>query len=210
MDPTQKPYRKSSARFPEGVPYNYRDMSLISPISESQLQSVIDNTTIINTVAGAVPDASTSVKGIVLLASNGGTGALTVVQGNDTRLLPEAQYSAIQFIMDGAGSPLTAGMTIDIYCPFNFTILRNVVLADQSAAAQFDVRSKAYSGFPPAGGQSIVASAPPALSAAIKSKDSTLTGWTTAVPADNTLQAYLTSVDGVITRLTLTLYIQKT
>jgi hypothetical protein len=119
-----------------------------------------------------------------------------------------AMASAIQFVFDGASSALTSGMTVDIYCPFAFTITSAVLLADQSGSCSVDVRKDIYANYPPTGGDSIVASAPPTLSSSTHSKDATLTGWTTSVSADDTLQAYLSS-SSTITRLTLTLYIRK-
>lgn len=119
------------------------------------------------------------------------------------------ETSAIQFILDGGGSAITSGQTIDIYCPFTCTIISATVLADQSGSAAFDVRKDTYANYPPTGGDSIVASAPPTISSATKSKDTTLTGWTTSITAGDTLQAYLTSTS-TVTRLTLTLEIRKT
>lgn len=56
-----------------------------------------------------------------------------------------------------------------------------------------DVRKVAYASFPPAGGDSIVASAPPTITADIKSQDTTLTGWDRDVEAGDVLGFHITS-----------------
>jgi hypothetical protein len=53
----------------------------------------------------------------------------------------------------------------------------------------------------PGGFVSIVASAPPTLTADAFSEDSTLTGWTTALAADDWIRVVITDVDGVLTQL---------
>jgi hypothetical protein len=56
-------------------------------------------------------------------------------------------------------------------------------------------------------GDSITASAKPTLSSAIKSRDATLTGWTTAIAAGDILGFSVSSVT-TLTRVTLSLTVQ--
>lgn len=201
-----KPYRKVVAREPQGVPYAYKDLSKTNNLTEEQISSASSGTTINNFISSTVPDATTTVAGKVILAANGGTTAATVVQGDDTRLI---HYSAMQVVFDGNGSALVAGATCDLYIPFGITIISNALLADQAGTCSLDIRKDTYANYPPTGADSIVAAAAPTLTAATKSKDTTLTGWTTALAADTTIQFYLTST-ATITRLTCTLYFRKT
>jgi len=55
----------------------------------------------------------------------------------------------------------------------------------------------------------ITASAKPTITTAVKSQDSTLTGWTTAITAGDTLRFNVDSITS-ITRITLSLKITKT
>lgn len=73
------------------------------------------------------------------------------------------------------------------------TISSVTLLADQSGSVEVDIWKDVYANFPPTIGDSIVAAAPPTLSGAIKSEDSTLTGWTTALSAGDVLRFYLVS-----------------
>ena len=98
------------------------------------------------------------------------------------------------------------GTVIDSYVPQAATITGVVVTTTGAAcSAVVDIWSQPYADFPPENGQSITASAPPTLTTAQMSKDTTLTGWTTAVAADSVLRANLDSSDcaGIIT---VTLY----
>jgi hypothetical protein len=95
-------------------------------------------------------------------------------------------------VVDGGGSVPSTGSKGFLQVPFNATIVSWTILADRSGSAQFDVKKSTYSGFPTT--SSIVAAAPPSLSAAQKNTSSTLTGWTTAITAGDVLEFLLSSV----------------
>jgi hypothetical protein len=85
---------------------------------------------------------------------------------------------------------------IDSYQPFAGTITGWVITNSGSAcSAVVDIWAQAYADFPPENAQSIAASALPTLSTAQMNKDTTLTGWTTAIAADSFLRANLDSSD---------------
>eukprot|EP00919_Chromeraceae_sp_WS-2016_P042109 GHVR01100142.1.p2 GENE.GHVR01100142.1~~GHVR01100142.1.p2 ORF type:complete len:184 (-),score=18.28 GHVR01100142.1:87-638(-) len=117
--------------------------------------------------------------------------------------------SALVFVFDGGGSALTTDPVCDVYIPFACTIISSTLLADQSGDAVLDVEKDTYANYPPTGGDSIVASAPPTLSSATKAQDATLTGWTTAIAADTTIRVIISSVS-TCERLTLVLKVQRT
>jgi hypothetical protein len=81
--------------------------------------------------------------------------------------------------------------------PFACTIRKATVLADQSGSIVVDIWKDTYGNFPPTDADSITASAPPTLSSADKSEDDTLSGWTTAIVAGNTLRFNVDSVSTV-------------
>lgn len=117
--------------------------------------------------------------------------------------------AAIVFIIDGGGSTITTGQKGHIRVPFACTINRVTMLADQSGSIVVDIWKDTYANFPPADADSITASAPPTISGAQKSEDSTLSGWTTSIAADDILAFNVDSVS-TIERVALNLKVTKT
>ena len=116
---------------------------------------------------------------------------------------------AITFIIDGGGSAITTGIKGDLEIPFACTIVRATMLADQSGSIVVDVWKDTYANYPPIDGDSITASAPPTITTATKSQDSTLTGWTKAIATGSTLRFNVDSCT-TIERCTLALKVTKT
>jgi hypothetical protein len=117
--------------------------------------------------------------------------------------------SAIEVTFDGLGNVISPNTKIDVEVPYNCTILRNTMLADQSGSIIIDVWKTAFSGYPPTSANKITASAPPTISSAQKSQDATLSGWTTTCTAGDTIRFNITSAT-TITRCTLSLLIKRT
>lgn len=120
--------------------------------------------------------------------------------------------AALTFLIDGGGSVLTAGVKGDLLIPFACTINQVTAMADQSGTVTVDIWKDTYANFPPTDADSITASAPVALSTASKYQDSTLTGWTTSITADDILRFNVDAspAPASITRLTITLDVTKT
>ena len=93
--------------------------------------------------------------------------------------------------------------------PFDCTINRATLVADQTGSIVIDIWKDTYANFPPVDADSITASAPPTLSSAVKSQDSTLTGWTTTITTGDILRFNVDSIT-TITRVTLSLKVTKT
>ena len=78
-----------------------------------------------------------------------------------------------------------------------WTITGYSILSDSSCSCSVDLWETTYSAYDgtthPVVGDSIVASAPIALSSAYKYEDVTLTGWTKTIAVDNILHANVTS-----------------
>lgn len=110
----------------------------------------------------------------------------------------------ITFVANGGGATLTAGLTADVYVPYNGTITAVTMLADQAGSCVVDIWKDTYANYPPTSADSITASAKPTLTAASVYRDTTLTGWRTNVSAGDVLRFTIDSV-ATITRLTLTL-----
>lgn len=115
----------------------------------------------------------------------------------------------INVVIDGGGVALTTGRKIDLYCPFAFTINEVTMGADQSGSVVVDIWKDTQANYPPVVGDSITASAKPTITTAVKSQDSTLTGWTTSVAAGDWLTFNVDSAT-TITRVTLALKYTRT
>lgn len=119
-----------------------------------------------------------------------------------------AGNGTIGITIDGGGSAITTGTKGYVQSPYAGTITAVRMFADQSGSAVVDVWKDTYANFPPTGADSICASAKPTLSAAQKSQDTTLTGWTTAVAAGD-IFAFNVDSAATVTRVTLQLTIAK-
>lgn len=136
-------------------------------------------------------DASAARQWYVCSATNTWTAA-----GTDPR--------SFGITIDGGGSAITTGVKGDVEVPFACTINRATMLADQTGSIVIDVWKDTYANYPPTVADTITASAKPTISSAVKSQDSTLTGWTTAVTAGDTIRFNVDSAT-TITRVTLIL-----
>lgn len=114
----------------------------------------------------------------------------------------------ITITIDGGGSAIATGAKKVYYtAPYTGTIVKNRVVADQSGSIVLDIWKDTYANFPPTVADTITASAKPTISAATKSEDATLTGWTTAITAGDVIEVNVDSCSA-ITRAVLTLYVE--
>lgn len=125
-----------------------------------------------------------------------------------------AQAGAIEVVIDGGSSAITTGLKGYLHAPFAGTITEAILLADQSGSIVVDVWKCTYADFDaggthPVSGDKITASAPPTISSATKSQDSTLTGWTTTFSAGDIFGFNVNSA-ATIRRVTLSLKFNKT
>ena len=116
--------------------------------------------------------------------------------------------AGIAFVIDGGGSEIATGIKGDLEVPFDCTITAVTLLADQSGSIVIDIWKQAYADFPPENAQSITSSAVPTITTAVKSQDSTLTGWTVALTKGDTLRFNVDSVTD-IERVTLSLTVDR-
>ena len=116
--------------------------------------------------------------------------------------------ASLTFIIDGGGSAITTGQKGHLEIPFACTIKRVTMLADASGSIVVDIWKDTYANFPPTDSDSITASAPPTISSAQKSQDSTLTGWTTSISAGDIL-AFNVDSCSTIKRVTISLKVER-
>ncbi len=114
----------------------------------------------------------------------------------------------INVIIDGAGSAITTGIKGDMVVDFACTIKSVTLLADQTGSVVVNIWKQAYGSYPPTVTQKITASAPPTITTALKSQDSTLTGWTTSISAGDVLRFNVDSCT-TITRVLVALKVLR-
>lgn len=105
---------------------------------------------------------------------------------------------------DGGGSAIAAGSQADLRIQAGRTITSVTLLADTSGSIVIDIWKDTYANYPPTDADSITAAAPPTISSATKSEDTTLTGWTTTITAGDCLRFNVDSCS-TITRCVLIL-----
>jgi hypothetical protein len=118
--------------------------------------------------------------------------------------------SAIGYAIDGGGGEITPGLLgAGLIIPFSCTITSVTLLADQIGSIVIDIWKDTYSSYPPTVADSICASDKPTLSSAIKSENTTLTGWTKTIAAGDVLRLNVDSAD-TVQNVTLILKVTKT
>lgn len=137
-----------------------------------------------------------------------GVVAIEGVNIETTATTANSKIAVISFIIDGGGSAITTGIKGDLEIPFACTINQVTLLADQSGSIVVDIWKDTYANYPATDADSITASAPPTISSATKSQDSTLTGWTTSIAAGDTLRFNVDSIT-TCTRVLVSLKVTK-
>lgn len=92
--------------------------------------------------------------------------------------------------------------------PFDCSLVRATVLADQTGSIVIDVWKAPYSSYPPTVSNSITGGAPPSISGGIKFQNTTLTGWTTSFSAGDIVKFNVNSASS-IAKATLSLVLLR-
>jgi hypothetical protein len=159
--------------------------------------AVVDGGTGASTASGARTN-------LELVPSNG-----LELSSPNVRMTANQRTTALIWVIDGGGAPIETGVKGYLACPFACTITAARSFADVSGSIVVDIWKDTYANYPPVDADSITASAPVTISAATKSEDATLTGWTTSISAGDILGFNVDSVS-TITRLTIVLTVTKT
>ena len=114
----------------------------------------------------------------------------------------------IQASFGDGSAAITTGAKMWMVVPFDCEITQATLLADQSGSIVIDIWKDTYANHPPTDADSITASAPPTLSTAIKSQDSTLTGWTKTLSKGDIIRFNVDSIT-TCTRVLLVLDITR-
>lgn len=147
-------------------------------------------------------------------AGAGDPQELTVGTGlsfTGTVLNADPRLGALGILIDGGGAVITTGVKGFLEVPFACTITGVTLLSSDPAVLAgsivVDIWKDTYANYPPTVADTITASARPTLSSAVKSKDTTLTGWTKAIAAGDVLGFNVVSV-ATLQRVMLSLTVQ--
>lgn len=113
----------------------------------------------------------------------------------------------LNIVINGNGAAITTGVVGDVELDFAATILRWTLLADRSGSIVTDIWKTAYAGFPPTVANTITGGSPPTISSAQNAQSSTLSGWTTAITAGDTIRFNVSSAS-TVQKVTLALDLQ--
>lgn len=112
------------------------------------------------------------------------------------------------FVIGSGSGTIPTGVVGDVGFDFSGTIVKWTLLAVQAGALVVDLWKVPYAGFPAGGGNSITGGNPPTIPATNqKAQSSTLTGWSPAITAGDTLRLNVNSVT-TIQRATLILELE--
>jgi hypothetical protein len=118
--------------------------------------------------------------------------------------------TGIEFTIDGGGVAVTTGVKRDLVIPFACTITGHHSLGDQSGSFVLDIWKKAFvANTVPTVANTITAAAKPTVAGALNASSTTLTGWTTAISANDHLRINVDSCT-TTTRITLVLAVTRT
>jgi hypothetical protein len=141
--------------------------------------------------------------------ADGTNNDLSNIDEDNCKSASDLVRGALEFVIDGGGSAIGAGIAGDIEIPFNCTIIRCTMLADQSGSITVDMWVDTYANYPPTNADSITdAGTTPLINASTKSQDTTLASWTTSLTAGSTIRYNVDSCS-TITRCVISLIVEK-
>lgn len=120
-----------------------------------------------------------------------------------------AEVIPVNFLIDGGGTVITAGVKGRFVVDFNATIIGVTLLADQAGDIVLDLWKDTYANYETMSvADTITAAAKPTLSAAVKSQDNVLTGWSVNVNAGD---VFIVNVDSAatVTQVSMALKIRR-
>lgn len=160
--------------------------------------------------------------GLINATVSSNSSTISITGGNTTLTLPSANTThagivrptditrfdttGVSAIIGGTGDVIEAGVAGDIQFPYACDIISVSLVADQTGSIELDLRVADYDDLPPT--TSICASTRPKITNGAKSKDTTLTGWDTFIPADGVMRVHVLSAS-TITRVTLSFKLRK-
>ena len=166
--------------------------------------------------------ANKQITDLPVAVSMDGTEDIEIVQGGTSKRATAAQIArsrlqevntAIEFVIDEGGLVLNSGVKGYLEIPFDATILTVSLLGDQSGSVVVDIWKCSYTAFDagataPTVADSITSASPPTIATGTKSRDTSLTGWTTSVDSGDVL-AFVVDSNSNFTRVTVSLGVER-
>jgi len=133
--------------------------------------------------------------------------------GNGTDIWDALPYApalngTVGCTFDGGGSVLPVGLTADVTVPYDCTIDAATLVGDPSGSIVISVWKDTLANYPPTSGDSIAGAAPPTLSSASHSRNTSLAGWTTTLNKGDVVRFQVQSCTA-ITRAVLALEVTR-
>ena len=200
---------------PTSAPVDARRFDLTVDGATFNVEVLTDAGTITATPLSLTRAGDATVQGTLTAAGLGATplNATNLTSGTVPAARLPARIGAIGLVIDGGGAVITTGVKGFLEVPFACTITAATLLSTDAAVTSgsivIDIWKDTYANYAPTVADTITASAKPTLSSAIKSRDTNLTGWTTAIAAGDVLGFKVDSVT-TVTRVTLSLTVQAT
>ncbi len=181
------------------------DITSLSALTTPLTLSQGGTGTAITAVAGAIPYST----GSALVLTPVGTSGQLLRSNAGSAPTWASQSTAASIVIDGNGAPFSTGVKAYLQIPFNATITSATLLAGSTGSVVVDIWKDTYANFPPTVADSICSAAKPTITSGDKYTDSTLTGWTTTVNANDILAFNVDSVTNLI-KLTISLTLVRT
>lgn len=197
--------------------------SFVTPALGTPASGVLTNCTGLPVVGGGTGASTLTNHGVLIgqatsaiVATSAGTAGYPLVSGGasaDPSFSSNAGIRSVAVTIGNGTDVITTSLTSTVCVPYGCSIIsHDLVSVDSSGAlvsgsVVLTLKKAAYSSLPPT--SSIVASAPPTLSAATKAQDLTLTGWTTAISAGDYLLVGVSSVSSC-KQIIFTLFVRTT
>lgn len=139
--------------------------------------------------------------------SSGGAAAPTFRALVTADLPSNPKIRSFGLSIDGGGGVITTGVKSYLVVPYGCTITGWTLLGDVSGSMVIDVWKDTYANYPPTVADTITGADKPTISSSTKGQNLTLSAWTTAVTAGDTIGF---NVDSCSTITKATLVIQAT
>jgi hypothetical protein len=189
---------------------SFTKAQLDTAVSDGNVLYVGDVTSNATHTGDVTGSTALTIKTDVALAGNP-TTTTQASTDNSTRIATTAHVKAatsvrLAFKID---TTTTGPKLLNYPVPFACTITGWELVADVSGSVVLDIWSDSFANYAPTVADTITGSAKPTISAATKASSTTLTGWTTALPAGHYLEANVDSRT-TITNVTLVLTVTRT
>jgi hypothetical protein len=126
-------------------------------------------------------------------------GKFYTKDSNDAETLLGKQQILYGGILDGNGSPITAGKKIFVRVPTSGIITSAYIMADVLGSISVEVWKDTFSNFPPTSDDKISSNLPISLTSSQSNEITTLTGWITTVSSGDVLCFYVSELATLIT-----------